>query len=297
MQKKPYERNSKMTLRRNAEYCKATTAVHNEFVALHYHKPQVNKFFDLEIAYVVSGNAFQITKNKRIPITQGNYLLVDYGIQHGYEIPEGESLELINISFDCRAIGISPNKKSLTSFAKNYSITSVLTDESPREDLVFFDKTGKIKEQCLAILDEYKKREPGYYGVIKGILLEIVISGMRQYFCPEHEISSFSPIVEQLLNYLSSHYMENTSLSELSKKMHFSLPYVSKKFKDEVGKTYTESLHERRINESCRMLFDSDESIETIAEYIGYSDSKKYRKKFKEIVGISPREYKKSLFS
>ena len=51
------------------------------------------------------------------------------------------------------------------------------------------------------------------------------------------------------------------------------------------------------VSASCRMLFDSDESIETIAEYIGYSDSKKYRKKFKEIVGVSPREYKKSLFS
>jgi len=287
----------KMSPRQNAEYCKATTAVHNEFVPLHYHKPIVNKFYDLEIAYVVSGNAFQITNNKRIPITRGNFLFVDYGIKHGYEIPEGESLELINVSFDCRAIGISPNKKSLTSFAKNYSLTSVLTDESPREDLVFVDKTGKIKERCLAIYDEYKKREPGYYGVIKGILLEIIISGLRQYFCPERETSAFSPIVEQLLNYLSSHYMENTSLSELSKKMYFSLSYVSKKFKEEVGKTFTESLHERRISESCRMLFESDETIETIAEYIGYSDSKKYRKKFKEIIGISPREYKKSLFS
>ncbi len=286
-----------MTLRQNAEYCKASTAVHNEYVSLHYHKPKVNKFYDLEIAYVVSGNAYHITENSKIPITKGNFLFVDYGVHHGYEIPEGESLELINISFDCRAIGISPNKKSLTAFAKIYSLTSVLNDEAPKEDFVFVDKTGQIKEKFLAVYEEYEKREPGYYGAIRGILLEIVINGLRQYFCPRNNNASFSPAVHQLMNYLSSHYMENTSLSELCKKMHFSLPYVSKKFKDEVGKTYTECLHERRISESCRMLYDSDESIETIAEYIGYSDSKKYRKKFKEIVGMSPREYKKSLFS
>jgi len=286
-----------MSLRQNAEYCKAVLVVHKENVAPHYHKPAANKFYDLEIAYVVSGSAVQITGNTRVPVTEGNYIFVDYGVKHGYEIQAGETLELINISFDCRAIGISPSRKSLTSFAKNYSLTSVLTDESPRETLVFTDETGKIKERCLAVYDEYRKREPGYYGIIKGILLEIVISGMRQYFCPMHESPPFSPAVEQLLEYLSSHYMEHTTLSELSMRMHFSLPYVSKKFKDEVGKTYTECLHERRISESCRMLFDSDESIEKIAEYIGYSDAKKYRVKFKEIVGVSPREYKKSLFS
>ena len=286
-----------MSTRKSAEYCKASSAFHTENVPLHFHKPATNAFYDLELAYVACGTAYQITKNSRIKITKGNFLIVDYGISHGYEIASGETLELINISFDCRAIGISPNKKSLTSFAKKYSLASVLTDESPREDLVFVDDNGNIKEKFLAICEEYQKRQPGYYGIIKGILLEIVITGLRQYFCPHMESPSFSPAVEQLLNYLSSHYMENKSLSELSKEMHFSLPYISKKFKDEVGKTYTECLHERRINESCRMLFDSDESIETIAEYIGYSDSKKYRKKFKEIIGVPPREYKKSLFS
>ena len=286
-----------MSQRQNAEYCKATKALHEQSVELHYHKQKTNKFYDLEIAYIVNGGGYQITESTRIPIKKGNFLFVDYGIKHGYEIPKDESLELINISFDCRAIDISPNKKSLSSFAKSYSLTSVLTDESPREDLVFIDDTGIIKEKCVMIYEEFEKRKPGYYGIIKGLLLEIIIHGLRQYFCPPNLNASFSPVVDQLLTYLSSHYMENTTLSQHAQRMHFSLPYVSRKFKEEVGKTYTDALHERRISESCRMLFESDESIETIAEYIGYSDSKKYRKKFKEIIGVSPREYKKSLFS
>ena len=44
-----------MTLRQNAEYCKASVAVHTGDVALHYHRPYQNKYYDLEIAYVAGG--------------------------------------------------------------------------------------------------------------------------------------------------------------------------------------------------------------------------------------------------
>ena len=74
-----------------------------------------------------------------------------------------------------------------------------------------------------------------------------------------------------------------------------SVPYLSAKFKDETGMTFTDYLHSRRISESCKIILNTEESIESIAEYVGYSDSKKFRENFKRKMGVSPREYRRQM--
>lgn len=61
----------------------------------------------------------------------------------------------------------------------------------------------------------------------------------------------------------------------------------------ETGMPYTRYVLHRRISESCSLLSESDESIEFIAGYVGFSDSKAFRSEFKELTGMSPREYRR----
>ena len=69
---------------------------------------------------------------------------------------------------------------------------------------------------------------------------------------------------------------------------------LSKLFIKETGMPYTRYVLHKRISESCSLLTESDESIEFIAGYVGFSDSKAFRARFKETVGISPRDYRKT---
>ena len=280
-------------LKANAEYISINLAEHKSDVSLHYHESRLVSSFDFEIAYVIGGEGVHFTEHTSEPIRCGSYIFVDYGVWHGYKVEGDEPLRLINITFDHRAIDVPLEKgKTLTHLAKQYFILP--RDESceSREDFVFYDSDGKTLDTVLEIKREYEQRLAGYYGFIKSGILKILLTGFRSYF-KENEAKGYSKEIQVIADYLSYGYMTDVTLSEFSEKLSLSLPHLSKKFKAETGHSYTEYLAERRIKESARLLSDSSDSIENIASYVGYSDSKKYREKFKTIMGMTPREYRK----
>ena len=74
---------------------------------------------------------------------------------------------------------------------------------------------------------------------------------------------------------------------------HFSLQYISRKFKQETGITFREYLQKIRIEKSCVLLAGSDLRISEIASAVGYDDIKFFNSMFKKLVMMSPREYRK----
>ena len=283
-------------LKNIAEYITSKNSVHKfgTQTELHQHDSSLGGF-DFELVYVLSGSAKNIiTGQEPKEVFPGDYFFLDGGIEHYYVVTSNEDFKIINLVFDNRAVDLWHKKAdSLSELASFYGINPKTDDNRVRYDYYFKDtKDETVKKLFTEIGAELAERLPGYYEAVRCRLMDILIKGLRQYFNKDATIKC-SPDVRYIIDYLSAFYMESTTLSSLAKKLHLSLPHLSKKFKEEVGQTYLDYLHTRRITESCRILSTSDNSIESIAEFIGYSDSKKYREKFKEIVGISPREYRK----
>ena len=134
-------------------------------------------------------------------------------------------------------------------------------------------------------------RASGYHQMVKGYLIEILINCFRSYFHVSNS-AVYSPPIMRIVDYVTDFYMYKATLSEFASELGLSVPYLSKLFKDETGTTFTEYLHHRRIEESCRLISTTNSTIEEIAEMVGYSDSKKFRARFKYEMGITPREYK-----
>jgi len=264
-------------------------------VSIHRHDNALGGF-DFELVYVLGGSAKNnVTGRESVTVGRGDYFFLDGGIEHNYTVTSEEDFEIINLIFDNRAIELWYKKiDSLSELAAFYGINPKPDDTKTRYDFYFKDEDESVKRLFLEIGVELSERLPGYYEAVRCKLMEILIKGFRTYFKSRDSVN-YSPAVRYIVDYLKAFYMENTTLSSLAKKLHMSLPHLSKKFKEETGQTYVDYLHTRRITESCRILSTSDNTIESVAEFIGYSDSKKYREKFKEIIGISPREYRKRM--
>ncbi|MBO5009219.1 MAG: helix-turn-helix transcriptional regulator [Clostridia bacterium] len=133
----------------------------------------------------------------------------------------------------------------------------------------------------------------GYRAMVKCKALEILLIGLRSYF-EEKAPQNYSPPIKKIIDYMSYGYMSNIPLADFAKNLNIPFRNLSKMFIKEVGMTYTNYVQKRKISESCNLLIESNESIEFISEYVGFSDSKKLRQKFKELTGMTPREYRKS---
>ena len=87
--------------------------------------------------------------------------------------------------------------------------------------------------------------------------------------------------------------MKKITLKEISEQLSYSVPYLSKIFAEKYGMTFESCLQKTRVEQSCRLLANTDKKVIEVAECVGYSDLKFFTEIFKKFMNIPPREYRK----
>ena len=83
--------------------------------------------------------------------------------------------------------------------------------------------------------------------------------------------------------------------SEILRKSGYAEDYIRSKFKKVTGKTPTAFITDIRINHACFLMetYGNSLNFSEIAEASGYTDYVYFSKRFKEVTGVSPREYRR----
>ncbi len=78
-------------------------------------------------------------------------------------------------------------------------------------------------------------------------------------------------LVIQVLGYIEEHYRDG-ELSELAKGLHYNLFWMSKEIKKRTGKTYTELVQAKRLNQAAYLLKTTAISVSDVGIAIGYDN-------------------------
>ena len=92
------------------------------------------------------------------------------------------------------------------------------------------------------------------------------------------------------IEFINSHYAEETSSEELAAICYLSPSQMRRLFASELGLSPSEYRTEVRIRMARRLLSGSYESIATVAAAVGYDSPFAFSKAFKKLTGMSPRE-------
>ncbi len=257
----------------------------NKSVGLHSHN-------FLELAYVVKGTARHILNSDSAIISKGDYFILDYNAKHSYSSLYNGDFCVINCLFKPEFID-----KSLTGctnfgdVVNNYMIKyNYSTVNLSPANYIFKDSDGYILFILEKMLDEYEKKQSGYYEILRCKLIEIILLTMRKS-SPENTVFSDS-ITEKMIDYAEKNLTEKNLLTSLSKMLNFSPSYLSRKFSSDTGTSFSKYIQKMRIEQSCRLLANTDKKISEIAALSGYSDMKFYNEIFKKTLGITPREFR-----
>ena len=83
-------------------------------------------------------------------------------------------------------------------------------------------------------------------------------------------------------------------MSYLADKVAISPNYLHTLFKNKTGQTLLDYITNRRIDAAKRLLEDPYNRIYEISEKVGYKSTNYFTTIFKNIVGMTPSEYRKS---
>jgi len=99
-------------------------------------------------------------------------------------------------------------------------------------------------------------------------------------------------LVDKVKRYVIDHLNIDISLNSVAEALHISPNYLSKIFKDETGINYIEFVVNYKIEKAKELLMSTNLSIEVITNCIGYSHVTYFTRKFKEVTGKTPNEYR-----
>jgi Response regulator containing CheY-like receiver domain and AraC-type DNA-binding domain len=125
-----------------------------------------------------------------------------------------------------------------------------------------------------------------------GELLDCLNNITDMYTAGETEnCHDYSLSVRKIINYISASYSSDISLEHIAEKMGITPDYLSHLFTKEVGVSFSTYIKKYRIGIAKKMMLDSACKIREIGEKTGYGDPKYFSKVFREVTGLSPREY------
>ncbi|MPQ43126.1 helix-turn-helix domain-containing protein [Clostridium tarantellae] len=97
----------------------------------------------------------------------------------------------------------------------------------------------------------------------------------------------------RISKYIFNNYNTNITLQDIANKEFLSTHYLSHEIKYATGYSFTDLINLTRVEESIKLLLDSDESISEICEKIGFSHTRYFNKHFKSYCKMTPLQYRK----
>lgn len=106
------------------------------------------------------------------------------------------------------------------------------------------------------------------------------------------------PMNEQLSRicaYLNEHYNDcSFSLQEAADNLGLSSSYLSQYFKQQTGENLTTYIADLRVRKACFLLESTTMPLQMVSESVGYYNQNSFIRRFKQIVGVTPGEYRRS---
>lgn len=246
----------------------------------------------IEFVYMLKGKSVHIVDGDKYPMNSGDLLIINYNQSHSFNgDPDAKFCNiLVKPSFidkrmhkntDLFALFETSNYKEFKEFIDN---KCNFIRFSPEEKNCF--------EYMLLLLNkELNDKEIGYTVTSKAgmnFLLTMIFRKMCK------SLSYDDTDFKEILKYIEKNYMDSISLNDLSKICHYNPSYFSRVFKKYSGVTFTEYLKRIRITNACLLIDKGDIPISDIYVRVGYTNKTNFYKHFKEIIGLTPLNYKKA---
>lgn len=251
----------------------------------------------LELIYLVKGEAVNFVGSREIAMKQGDLCLMGKSAYHG-----------IALSDDAVVLNMLVRPECLKDLIRKKSLPSCSMEK-------FFARNLQEKEDHTVLLQSLEGRLTAY-NLIQNLLeisrmdlpnkkllmeqtgvnfLVYLICQNAQAEAFENEENQAELDIFHIYEYISRHYL-TASLSSMAEEFHYSTSVLSKIIKKETGLTFSMITRKMKLEKSQELLANTQIKIEEIADYLNYSNRFSYERAFREMFGLSPKEYRESLF-
>ena len=152
-----------------------------------------------------------------------------------------------------------------------------------------FEQSSPVRSLLELMVIEYANRKEDTQLILKPMVLALFMHIARRYRL-EKAKPQVQTLSDRIVQYINSH-PESVTLKEIASHFSYHPNYISSLLHNELGKTFSEIVLEKRMDRAVILLRGTDLSIEEISAMLGYSNSSNFYKAFRDYFGKTPREF------
>ncbi len=245
-----------------------------DIMPMHAHK----NWYELTI--ITDGEGEVITNGVALPVVRGD----------------------IHISLPCDTHGIrsskhAPLKYDFFSFFTDTPDYSERLGEAAKlltpERRVFNDgRIGDlVSEAILEFIEEAEFSHELLYSIFKHIMIIVIRDTLgalepHKLFAGDRE-----ELCYKIMNHIDTHIYTLKKLEDIGRELKYNYSYLSALFKSTTGHTIASYYRKKRLDAARLLIADNNYTATETAELLGYSSLYAFSRAFKDMYGISPREY------
>lgn len=263
------------------------------YYPFHLHK------HDLEIICVLNGNVKISDSATSYSLYYGDVHIFNPNDPHKILSDDPKNI-ILTIQIDCN---------HYKQYYENLPDAYFICDTYAQRDLYALD-IRHLRFQLARLYEAYSEGASGLR--IEGYtkeLLELLIAQFQEYVYKGDEEKAANIVRLQNLNfiyknyarmyrivdYVSTHFKEKLSLSEMAKIEYLSTAHLSRYIKESLGLTFTQLVSLTRCEEAARLLSATRKTIDQIAIEVGFANRKHFAVQFKRWYDKTPSEYREEI--
>ena len=125
-------------------------------------------------------------------------------------------------------------------------------------------------------------------------LTEVATTMQNDFVQRVHKVRSrnLSKPILDCCDYINIHLEEKLSLRELAGRFKYSETYLSRKFREETGRSFKEYIRSQRLDQAKALLKDSSLDIRDISDRLHFCSPSYFAEQFKAEFGVSPTQWR-----
>jgi len=246
-----------------------------------HHKPERLFTCDYMIITVMQGRGSSFIDGKRSLLTKGGCFLIPPGSLVEFENTGSGLLELNRLRFGVEKAGAEDR--------------GLPAGEAEAAEL--FPIVGKLNIQPFGewsdqLANLYRNRD--HVEGLSSFRQHIRLQELLYYICvrnlPSIEQDPRSAVSETI-NELHADVTQDSSIKLLAARANMGTRQYTYLFKELTGRSPLDYVTELRINQAKKQLLLTNDQLQTVAHNVGYQDVYYFSRRFKQLVGMSPKQF------
>lgn len=171
-------------------------------------------------------------------------------------------------------------------------LDEVLVTAGEREEFVMSGGAASWQDLALYLIGRFVSPAASR-AIAKFELLETHVDGQAPYLSFSPPTQHGDALVLGLQQWLDDNFSVASPVAEMTKKSGLSARAFTRRFRRATGASPIGYVQRVRIEEAKRRLERTDASIDDISWEVGYEDAAAFRRLFKRIAHVTPREYRR----